>query len=170
MPPVLQLVGRVFGRLTVVGRRGSDRKGHSLWLCRCECGNTKLTRADALISGACRSCGCLVVETMTARRTHGHSGRNITATYRAWADMLTRCRCVTNSRYEDYGGRGIRVCERWLTFGSFLTDMGSRPAGLSLDRVDNDGNYELANCRWATRSQQQNNKRRVRRDLNGAAA
>jgi len=92
--------------------------------------------------------------------SHGMFG---TATYRAWNDMKKRCLNKTNKSYKYYGGRGITICERWLTFENFLADMGVRPAGLSLDRIDNNGNYEPGNCRWTTHQQQMVNRRKPTR-------
>lgn len=93
------------------------------------------------------------------RHGHGRNG-NKTPTYRSWNAMLCRCTHPTNKMYHAYGGRGITVCERWMTFANFLADMGERPAGLTLDRINNDGNYEPDNCKWATRSEQNSNTRR----------
>jgi hypothetical protein len=93
---------------------------------------------------------------------HGHAIKYIhTSTYNSWSGMLQRCLNPNNTRFRYYGGRGITVCQRWLIFENFLADMGERPAGLSIDRKDNDGNYELGNCRWATQSQQVANRRRL---------
>ena len=93
---------------------------------------------------------------------HGHAKYNArTPTYRTWQNMVQRCTNQNHTHWEYYGGRGITVCERWLTFDKFLEDMGSKPEGLTLDRINNDGNYELSNCRWATRSEQNFNRRRL---------
>ncbi len=92
---------------------------------------------------------------------HGHSSRNskLNPTYRSWQAMKERCQNPNNPRFKDWGGRGIKVCERWQDFVNFLEDMGEKPEGLTLDRVDNNGNYELGNCRWATWKEQIQNRR-----------
>jgi hypothetical protein len=155
--------GRIFGRLTVLafGGRTNSRK---FWLCRCSCGAEKRMREDGLIAGA-QSCGCLTREissvTNRARIQHGHSRRGKhSPVYVSWAKMRRRCLVPEDQHYPLYGGRGITICERWLTFESFLADMGPRPQGATLDRYpDNNGNYEPRNCRWATQKQQSNNTR-----------
>lgn len=97
-----------------------------------------------------------------ARLIHGHTiAHRPTATYRSWASMMARCRNPNDSRYRYYGARGIKVCERWLVFENFLTDMGERPEGLTIDRIDGDGNYEPSNCRWATRKVQARHHRKL---------
>ena len=107
-----------------------------------------------------RSCGCLHRETCIARSTkHGHATNGISPTYHTWASMLARCDNPKNSRQPDWGGRGITVCDRWRNFRNFLADMGKEPLRRSIDRIDNDGNYEPGNCRWATTKQQRQNRR-----------
>lgn len=149
------MVGLTFGRLTVLSRLPSDMHGNAKWLCRCECGNESTPLGQALRSGATHSCGCLAVEKASANKTHGASH---TAAYKAWFGMLQRCTNPNNGKWHRYGGRGIAVCDRWLSYENFLADMGPRPAAMTLDRRENDGNYEPSNCRWATQKQQGNNR------------
>lgn len=150
------LLGQRFGRLIVVGEAESKRTpcgAEAMWICRCECGTETVRRSRMLLRGRLLSCGCL-------RDTHGHNRRGKrTTTYRAWLGMRTRCERPTCSDYKDYGGRGIKVCERWGTFDNFLADMGECPPGRSIERRNNDGHYEHSNCYWATPIQQANNKR-----------
>lgn len=150
-------VGERFGRLVVLSGQGKKRE------CLCDCGNTiKVGRTSDLTSGNTASCGCLRREVTRANRLkHGAaSGTKVTRAYGVWQTMLQRCRNPRNHKWNDYGGRGISVCERWNEFANFLQDMGEPPIGLSIDRVDNDGNYEPGNCRWATSQQQAANRRR----------
>lgn len=160
------LVGATFGRLTVAAR-AANRGKKVVWLCRCECGNVVSVMGTSLCSGRSRSCGCLHREAITI---HGCSGRNGDAKsrspeYRTWQAMKARCENPRCPRFKDYGGRGISICKRWSdSFKAFRDDMGPRPsAEHSIDRVNNDGNYEPGNCRWATRRQQQQNTRRSKR-------
>jgi ribosomal protein S27E len=155
--------GRRFGRLTVVEQAPN---GQGLRVrCRCDCGQETTVRAHNLAAGATRSCGCLVSDVGRAlglsARTHGHSNPE-TPTYRSWYAMVCRCRYPRNESWQWYGGRGVTVCDRWLGrdgFGNFLADMGERPQGTTLDRVNPEGNYEPSNCRWADAQTQATNKR-----------
>ena len=147
--------GHVFGRWTALGRVSGQRK----WLCQCECGTVKTVATSHLRQGKSKSCGCLERELASARaKTHGMSG---TVEQRTWTSMRDRCRNPKAAHYECYGGRGISVCERWAnSFENFYEDMGPRPSSChSIDRIDVNGNYDPANCRWATIKEQRRNTR-----------
>lgn len=155
--------GEQFGRLTVI-RFAFKRRGHTFYLCQCVCSRPIEVRKDALLEGRTTSCGCLKREQIgELNRTHGMSGK--TPEHQAWAHMVRRCHTPTTRGYGHYGGRGIKVCDRWrYSFANFLADMGLRPSpDHSLDRIDNDGDYEPGNCRWTLITIQANNTRRNRR-------
>ncbi len=169
------ITGQKFGRLTVLSRDPVNRRP-TKWICRCECGNEKSFVSHNLIRGFSKSCGCYRAdlnravmaanrEAFTgARLTHGKFG---TPTHVSWNAMLQRCTNENRDNYEFYGGRGIKVCERWESFENFLADMGERPVGTTLDRYpNNNGNYEPGNCRWATVSEQMKNRRKRGSDKN----
>lgn len=151
------LTGRVFGRLTVEGysHTHTQRSGKraAVWSCRCECGGTASVMTSNLKKGNTRSCGCLHKQQMTLH------GKSSTRLYRVWQSMLQRCSNPNASRYAEYGGRGIKVCHRWQKFENFLADVGERPEGTSLDRINVNGDYEPGNVRWATIAEQARNKR-----------
>jgi hypothetical protein len=152
------LAGQTFGKLTVTSFADKDKNGNSRWNCLCSCGEVKVIWASALTRGLTQSCGCHRKEaTRTRRTTHGKSGAK-DATYSVWASMLKRCNNPNSASFSRYGGRGIRVCERWADFAAFLSDMGPKPVGYSIERVDNDLGYAPDNCVWVPRAAQARNK------------
>jgi hypothetical protein len=168
---LVDLSGQHFGRLTVLERAPHKSGGHVCWRVRCECGEERIVQGDSLRSGHTRSCGCLSAELAAARlranprwhpTTHGHSH---TPEYSALASARYRCMNPSDSRFADYGGRGIeyRFPDDLGEATALLIDaIGPRPEGMTLDRRDNDGHYEPGNLRWATRSEQQRNQRKQR--------
>lgn len=152
--PPHDLTGRRFGMLLVLGRAGMAAR-ESMWIAACDCGSTCTSAASHLIRGK-RSCGCAL------RRIKGEAhGRSRTAEHRIWLGIRARCINPSASGYHRYGGRGIRICDRWSSFLLFLGDMGPRPSPKhSVDRIDNEGHYEPANCRWATHREQCRNTSR----------
>lgn len=151
------LTGKRFGRLLVLCRYGSTNARGRNWKCLCDCGNIQYSTTSRLVNERTRSCGCLRREQLARlSRTHGMSESRA---YHIWCGMWTRCTNAATKDWKNYGGRGISVCSRWEHFENFLLDMGEPPDATSIDRIDNDGNYEPTNCRWATAKQQQSNRR-----------
>lgn len=153
----IDLTGKTFGRLSVLGP--GSRQGDKLkWRCLCSCGNQTQVLGTHLRAGNQRSCGCLRVEVSTKRATKhglGEKARQV------WHDMIERCSNPACKAYRNYGARGISVCQRWQeSLENFVVDMGLPPAGMELDRINNDGNYEPTNCRWVTHEENCNNTRR----------
>lgn len=160
-----ELSGLVFGRLTVIEWIDVENK-NSRWRCLCECGRQCIVYGCHLKTRATTSCGCFASEqTSRATKTHGMSGPHGHPVYNIWKAMIRRCESSHCKEYASYGGRGIKVCERWRkSFPDFLSDMGERPTHVrhSIDRLDVNGNYEPGNCRWATYVEQANNKRNTK--------
>ena len=148
--------GNTYGRLTVVRRDGVHGK-NAMWLCQCSCGSQPMRRVSGsnLLAGKTVSCGCAAAENKRGR-THGMSNTRV---YRIWRSMKNRCLLKTDPFYYRYGGRGITVCDEWMTFEGFYADMGDPPTEAhTLDRRLTNGNYDKSNCRWATQKEQQNNR------------
>lgn len=145
--------GERYGNLSVLGEGGRSPSGRRTVRCKCDCGRTGVFCLNSLRIGETKSCGCLKVKRLT---THGQSN---TPEYRVWAGMIQRCVNENETGWIYYGGRGISVCDEWrASFEAFICDMGMRPSGkYSIERIDNDGNYEPGNCVWATRAQQGSN-------------
>jgi hypothetical protein len=160
--------GEVYNRLQIMKEIDKPNKYHRRYfVCLCDCGNTTSVSLNDLRSGHTKSCGCLNRELSSKRYSklmlkHGHGKKNNTSkTYHSWCSMKRRCKCKTLKHYRLYGGRGIKICKRWEKFENFLKDMGERPEGKTIDRIDVNGNYEKNNCRWSTAKQQNLNKQKT---------
>lgn len=165
MASIAELFEQSFGRWSTIGFYGFNARGRSLWLCECKCGNWRVVREDLLTRGLSNSCGCLAKEISSKRQLkHGkciNNKHNGNSTYVSWKGMKQRCHNKKSEHYHLYGALGVKVCDRWMhSFENFLEDMGERPEGMTLDRINPYGNYEPGNCRWADVITQNNNQRR----------
>jgi hypothetical protein len=172
-PNFVNITGRVYHHLSVIGFVGTRGEGKdAMWRCRCVCGKEHDVIGYALRKGTTKSCGCRKEEMRAPHiTTHGHSrGGKVSQEYAVWRNMYNRCYRPKDISYHNYGGRGIRVCDPWLgNFGNFFADMGPKPTPKhSIDRIDTEGNYCPANCRWSSGIEQHSNKRsNVFYELNG---
>lgn len=156
----IDMTGERYGKLVVTTYVGQDTKRQSIWDCQCDCGKTTIVTRSSLISGHTRSCGCIFHK--AGGDASNHNGKRAPE-YSVWAGMKRRCNNPNEKNYPNYGGRGIRVCQRWqYSYPDFLADVGRRPGPeYSLDRIDNDGDYEPGNVRWATAKEQVANRRAI---------
>jgi len=153
----INLTGQKFGRLTVIKFAGVDEKGRTMWECQCECGSLIIVRSDNLKRGISKSCGCFSRE-MASKRLKKYENTDHYL-YKTWMGMKLRCESKSSGMYKYYGERGIKICDRWKNYDNFYNDMiGGYKKGLTIDRINCNGDYEPPNCRWATMTDQANNK------------
>ena len=166
MSKINDLTGQKFGRLKVVEHYGSNKNGRALWLCHCDCGNKKVVVGNSLINKVTTSCGCYNKE--HSKHIHTKHNMSYSKLYKVWQGMKTRCYNKNFMYYCNYGARGITICNEWLndfkSFYDWAINSGYKE-GLTIDRINNDGNYEPSNCRWITRAEQNRNQRKTKKRL-----
>ena len=161
MTALVDRTGDRYGRLIVISRCENNSRGQAIWKCLCDCGNYKTILGNDLHRGSTKSCGCFSSELLSSGANHRKHGLSGTSEHNTWLNIKSRCYKENNPAYHNYGGRGIKVCDRWLeSFENFYADMGKKPSkNHSIDRSDNDKGYSPDNCVWATRKEQMNNVR-----------